>query len=495
MSPRKPAAPQPAASQPVEPALDEYAAKRDFAKTPEPSGHAPAPGRSRRTKRPRFVVQEHHARALHWDLRLEHDGTLASWAVPKGVPQDPKTNHLAVRTEDHPMQYLAFHGDIPAGEYGAGTMKIWDRGEYELHEWEAGKVQVTLHGERVDGRYALFRTGGKNWMIHRMDPPQDPGRAEPPAGLRPMLATLAHAIPRGDGWAFEMKWDGVRALADVRGGRVQLTSRNGNDVTPAYPELRGLGEQLGTTEVVLDGEVVALDEQGRASFQRLQPRMHVRDRNAARRLANRVPVVYMIFDVLWLDGHSTMPLPYTERRRVLEGLGLHGAAWQTPPAGVANGAAAVRASKELGFEGVVAKRLDSVYEPAKRSNAWRKVKNTLRQELVVGGWLAGEGGRAGRIGALLVGYTDDAGRLVYAGKVGTGFTDAELERLAPLLEQRARDTSPFAGRGVPKDAHFVEPELVAEVRFTEWTDAGRIRHPAYLGLRDDKDARDVVRET
>ena len=470
-------------------ALGDYEAKRDFAATPEPapSDAEPAGGESR------FAVQEHRARSLHWDLRLEHDGVLASWAVPKGIPPDPHENHLAVHTEDHPLEYLTFEGEIPEGEYGAGTMTVWDAGTYDTHKWTDRKVEVTLHGDRVRGRYALFQTRDRNWMIHRMDPPDDPERTPPPLDLRPMLATLAKELPRRGEWAYEMKWDGIRALALVQGGRIRLTTRNGRDVTAGYPELRSMGEALGATEALLDGEIVAIDEDGHASFQRLQRRMHVTDRAAVARLTKQVPVVYMVFDVCWLDGRRTTGLPYTDRRRLVEALELAGPSWQTPPVNTDDGELALDTSRDLGFEGIIAKRLDSVYEPGRRSSAWLKIKHQLRQEFVVGGWLEGKGNRANRIGALVIGNYDD-NDLVYAGKVGTGFTVAELERLARLLDPLARDDSPFTGTGVPKDTHFVEPELVVEVRFTEWTSGGRVRNPAYLGTRDDKDPRDVVRE-
>ena len=228
--------------------------------------------------------------SLHWDLRLEHDGTLASWAVPKGIPPDPRKNHLAVRTEDHPLEYLDFHGEIPEGEYGAGTMRIWDRGTYETHKWRDDEVMVTFHGERVQGRYVLFRTGGKNWMIHRMDPPQDPDREPMPERIEPMLARIG-TLPRDDDrWAYEIKWDGVRAIGYADGGRLRLASRNGRDITPRYPELRELGRALAGHEAVLDGEVVAFDAEGRPSFQRLQRRMHLTSEHAVRRLAQSDPV-------------------------------------------------------------------------------------------------------------------------------------------------------------------------------------------------------------
>src|SRR5688572_8061216 len=239
--------------------LDAYRAKRDFQETPEPAGEGDAPEDGLR-----FVVQEHSARSMHWDLRLEHEGTLASWAIPKGIPADPKRNNLAVQTEDHPLEYLDFHGEIPAGSYGAGTMRIFDRGTYELHKWRDKEVMVTFHGERVRGRYVLFRTDGKNWMIHRMDPPEDPDREPMPEKVEPMLARVG-PLPTGDNWAYEIKWDGVRAIAYAEGGRLRLESRNGSNITPRYPELRALGRALGTHEAILDGEVVAFDANGRPS--------------------------------------------------------------------------------------------------------------------------------------------------------------------------------------------------------------------------------------
>jgi bifunctional non-homologous end joining protein LigD len=307
-----------------------------------------------------------------------------------------------------------------------------------------------------------------------------------------MLATPSDTLPTTGEWAYEMKWDGVRAIAVVDGSNLRLASRNGNDVTIAYPELQPLAEQL-SLAAVLDGEIVAVDEDGRASFQRLQARMHLRDPAAIREIAAQVPVAYVLFDVLWLDGHLVTGLEYTERRRLLEGLELRGRAWQTPSA-TDDGAQAFAVSEQLGFEGVVAKRVDSRYEPGRRSPAWRKVKHQRAQEFVIGGWLEGEGSRGGRIGALLIGYYDDEGALRWAGRVGTGFTEAELDRLAALLAPIAVTESPFADRGLPRDAHYVQPVYVAQVRFTEWTSGGRVRHPAYLGLRDDKAPTDVHRE-
>jgi len=472
--------------------LASYRQKRDFAQTPEPG---PSPGAPAGGDRPRFVVQEHHARALHWDLRLEHDGVLWSWAVPKGIPARNKPNHLAVRTEDHPLEYLTFEGKIPGGQYGAGTMTVWDRGTYEPEKVEDDELIISFDGERVHGKYALFRTGGDQWMIHRMSPPEDPGREPPPSNLQPMLATPGPLPPDDGRWAYEMKWDGMRVLIAVEGGRIRLTSRRGNDVTARYPELRGIGEALGTIEAVLDGEVVALDDEGRPSFEKLQSRMHVAAPAKVRQLVASTPVVVMLFDLLWLEGHSTLELPYAERRRLLERLGLSGPAWQTPPSHEGDGPGVLRTATELGLEGVVAKRLDSPYRPGERAAAWRKVKVVNSQELVVGGWLPGKGRLADRLGSLLVGYYDADDGLRYAGRAGSGIDEAAREQLERALDPLRRDTAPFTNPPRLSDAVWVEPQLVVEVGFAEWTSVGSLRAPRFRGLREDKDPLDVVRET
>ena len=478
--------------------LGTYRRKRTFDRTPEPSGGAERSS----DEAPRFVVQEHHARRLHWDFRLEHDGVLVSWALPKGVPMDRKRNHLAVHVEDHPLDYIDFAGEIPAGEYGGGQVSIWDRGTYEIEKWRPdarkGEVIVTLHGERAQGRYALFQTDGKNWMIHRMDDPPASAGAPLPERLQPMLARASDHIPPGaDGaWAFEYKWDGVRALATCRPGEVRLVSRTGHDVTERYPEVRRLMEPVGAHALLLDGEIVAFDTDGIPRFGRLQRRLGLtRDRDV-RAAMRDTPVVYLIFDLLHEDGRDLMPLPYLKRRERLSKLDLNGSSWHTPEHQVGEGQLLLDAARERGLEGVLAKRTDSRYEPGVRSGAWVKVKVRQGQELVIAGWQEGQGRREGLPGALLVGYYDEQHHLRYAGKVGTGFTEAMLLHLRSLLQPLERKTAPYAHSShLPrKDVHFVEPRLVGEFEFAEWTEDGQLRAPAFKGLREDKDANDVVRE-
>jgi bifunctional non-homologous end joining protein LigD len=410
---------------------------------------APHPRGQQGQGRPSFVVQEHHARALHWDFRLEHDGVLVSWALPKGVPEDPAANHLAVHTEDHPLEYGSFEGDIGKGQYGGGHVSIWDHGEYELEKWTEREVMVVLHGSRAQGRYVLFATGGKNWMIHRMDPPR--AGFEPLPGLvRPMLAVAGVLPASDDGWAYEIKWDGVRAIVYVSGGRVRALSRNDKDITGSFPELREAGEKLGARPAILDGELVALDLDGRPSFGRLQQRLH-------------------------LSGGS-----------LLTGDSFRDAA----------GSDVLSGASQLGLEGIVAKRRDAPYRPGQRSEAWVKVKEDKTQEVVIGGWTEGKGEREGSLGALLLGIPDSAG-LRYAGKVGTGFGERERRDLLRILRPLASKTSPFSAplsQAETALAHFVRPAIVGEVRHGGWTSDGRLRHPSWRGPRPDKDPAEVILE-
>jgi bifunctional non-homologous end joining protein LigD len=315
-----------------------------------------------------------------------------------------------------------------------------------------------------------------------------------------MLATGGQLPAEDAGWAYEMKWDGLRAISYVRDGGVQLVSRTGRDITHVYPELQGLAaavREAGASGAVLDGEIVAFGGEDWPSFEALQQRMNISSADDVRTLASRVPVTYLAFDLLSLNEHALLDLPYGERRGLLDELRLHGRNWQTPPAFTQeSGAAVLAVSRQQGMEGVVAKRLTSRYEPGRRSASWVKVKNVHRQEAVVGGWKPGERGRAGQIGSLLIGVYGPEG-LAYAGHVGTGFTDQTLRMLAGRLAPLRRDTSPFATEVPPEHARpaiWAQPRLVVEVAFAEWTKAGRLRAPSYKGLRDDKDPAEVVRE-
>ena len=333
--------------------------------------------------------------------------------------------------------------------------------------------------------------------MHRMSPPPE-GFLPLPARVAPMVATLAEVLPADDErWAYEMKWDGVRAVVHVEGGRATAWSRNDIDITNTYPELRAMAESMGSTQAVLDGELVALDPSGRPSFELLQPRMNVSGAARIRRVTVSVPVTYFIFDVLHLDGRSTMSAPYRERRALLEELDLSGPSWRTPPAWFGGGPAVLAAAREQNLEGVVAKQIESAYQPGARSRSWLKIKNLRTQEVLIAGWRPGQGRRADGIGSLLLAIPTADG-LRYAGKVGTGFTTAALQDLQRRLGPLATNLSPL-GDEVPRadarGAHWVRPELVGEVRFTEWTRDGRLRHPAWRGLRPDKNADQVVHET
>ena len=339
-------------------ALDRYRAMRDFERTPEPPGEwGSGAGEGR------FVVQEHHATALHWDVRLERDGVLASWAVPKGVPPDPRENHLAVRTEDHPLRYLDFEGDIPKGEYGGGRMAVWDRGTYEWEKWDDREVMVTFSGGRVRGRYVLFHTSGRQWMMHRLDPPEDPARELLPDELRP--APLASGtLPADEGaWSFEPAWGGHRVVVAVEGGRGRAVDERGDDVSGRYPELRQFGRAVGAVTVAVEGELVVTGPDGRPDAEQLRRRAEARTDAVLRRLAGRAPAALFLADLVWLEGHATTPLPFGQRRALLDRLELSGPTWRTAPTRAGDGSSLLAAARAQGLAGVVGRRLDGGYEP------------------------------------------------------------------------------------------------------------------------------------
>jgi bifunctional non-homologous end joining protein LigD len=466
--------------------LTTYRSMRDAGKTPEPVPRKPPAVGNDDT----FVIQEHHARRLHYDFRLERNGVLVSWAVPKNLPETTSVNHLAVHTEDHPLEYATFEGSIPKGEYGGGEVIVWDSGTYETEKFrdhspdgpeKGGEVIVTLHGSKVSGRYALIQTGGKNWLAHRMK--EQPVITE--SDLAPMLATHGSVAKLTSiVWAFEGKWDGYRLLVDADHGALRLRSRSGRDVTREYPQLKALAADLADHHVILDGEVVALDESGVPNFGQMQNR------------ARSTRIEFWAFDILQLDGRSLLRAKYSDRRKVLEMLANGDGGLIVPEQLPGDGPEALEYAQKQRWEGVVAKKRDSTYQPGRRSTSWLKDKLWLTQEVVIGGWRAGEGGRTSGIGALLVGVPADGG-LDFAGRVGTGFTDKDLARLKKTLAPLHTDESPFTKRLSGPDAKgvtFVRPELVGEVRYSERTSDGRLRQPSWRGMRPDKEPGEVVWE-
>ncbi len=341
--------------------LSEYRRKRDFGATPEPG-----PRDDNAAAGNRFVVQEHSATRLHWDLRLERDGVAVSWAVPNGIPEVPGENRMAVHTEDHPLEYLSWEGVIPKGNYGAGTMKVWDAGTYDTHEWTDAKATVTFHGEQVQGRYHLFQIGGregKDWMIRRVDPPLDPAREPMPehvALLVPEPGTLGDV---DDSFAFEIAWDGLRVAGFCEPGRLRLEDEAGEDVTGFFPELGRLTRSVGAHSCVLDGELVVLGDDGAPDRERLARRAKPGSDSAMRRRARDNPVVFEIYDLLYLDGHSTTGLSWTERRRLLTELELDGEHWRTSRHHLGDAEALLAAAGAHGLPGIVAKPLASAYGP------------------------------------------------------------------------------------------------------------------------------------
>ncbi|MFN8110567.1 MAG: DNA ligase D [Thermoleophilia bacterium] len=457
--------------------LEEYRRKRDFARTPEPAPGDPEGG----ADAPGFVVQRHDARALHFDLRLERDGALASWAVPKGVPLRGGVRRLAVRTEDHPLKYLDFAAVIPEGEYGAGRMTVWDRGTYECVSWTDREIKVHLHGRVASGEYHMVRTGWEGglvqWVVFRAKAAgagtEDP--TESFRAMRPMLATSVPAPTDDPAWTFEVKWDGYRALALVTGDGVELRSRSGRDLTADYPELGHMRRHVTAQEVVLDGEICILDAQGRASFQALQRH----DGTAS----------FVAFDVLYVDGEWVMDRPLHERQDLLEGV----VAPEAPPRVMVSrgvdgaGTALFAAAAEAGIEGVVAKRRDSRYRPGQRTRDWLKVKCRQEETVLIGGWSEGDGSRRGTVGSLLVGRPGPEG-LVFTGLVGSGLTDATIRDLHRDLAGDARPDSPFAA--TPPDlagANWVEPTRWCRVSYGEITSDGRMRAPVFIGMADGPD--------
>ncbi len=510
--------------------LTEYQRKRDFLKTPEPKGSPQPAGHNR------FVVQKHWARRLHYDFRLEMEGVLVSWAIPKGPTLNPTERRLAAHVEDHPVEYFDFEGLIPQGEYGGGTVMVWDWGTYELEEstpaqaLRQGEIKFRLHGVKLAGRYALVRTRSeKDWLlIKKKDEAADPNfdiealsysaktgrtREEIEAGqdavwssrreegvgglidlnqaekgpmprtLDPMKAHLVDAPFNDERWLFEVKWDGVRLVSFIDGGKVSVQTRSGRVADAEFPELAGIAGRVRLKQAVLDGEVVALDAEGRPSFQLLQNR-------------GKEPLAlqYVVFDIVYADGQRLFKVPLEDRKRLLQNVLTPSPLLRYSDHVVKDGRDFFDAARERQLEGIVAKLRDSPYLPGVRSHAWLKIKIVQQQEVVIGGFTAPRGSRK-HFGALLVGVYDD-GRFVYAGHTGGGFDEKTLSSLSRRLTPLITDRSPFSGE--PPRANekptWVKPEVVSTVKFSEWTRDGIMRQPVFFGLREDVDPKTVRRE-
>jgi bifunctional non-homologous end joining protein LigD len=488
------------------PKRETYREKRSFDRTPEPAGEAAGdvdPGSAPAGES--FVIHQHHATRLHFDLRLEmmngDTPVLVSWAIPKNLPLRKGEPRLAVHVEDHPFEYATFSGTIPKGNYGAGEVRIFDAGTYEVLEQGPGKLTVRLRGERMQGVWHLNRTragDGKDEWLAILSSDERPEREAPPEPS-PMLATLTREPFDREGWIFEPKWDGVRTLA-VCSDETVLFSRTGRDITAGYPELAKLHERLVANEAIVDSEIVSFDG-GRPSFERLQARINLQNPRDIEKMAASSPVTFVAFDLVYLDGRSLVDRPLHERRELLDDLVVPSARVQVSPHVEKEGLALFENARERGLEGVVAKRATSPYRPGKRSRDWLKVKVVHDADVVIGGWSPGEGARSTSFGALLAGAYDD-GDLVFLGAVGTGYTDKSLKALLPALQELETDECPFAADptgsragsfGKPlRHPRWIEPVLVARVEFRELTSANKLRAPSFKGLRTDKSPEDCT---
>jgi bifunctional non-homologous end joining protein LigD len=483
-------------SAPARRTLRQYERKRDFARTPEPP---PAPGKRAARDELSFVVQQHAARRLHYDFRLELDGVLKSWAVPKGPSLHPAQKRMAVETEDHPLEYADFEGTIPKGEYGAGSVALWDRGSWQpIGDPHAGlrkgHLEFRLRGQKLGGRWHLIRMrprpserGKKSWLLIKArdadarETPRMATSSRLPPRIEPQLATLVDAPPAGAGWLHEIKLDGYRILARIERGKVRLLTRSGNDWTARMPQVAEALPALEVESALLDGEVVALDSEGRSRFQLLQRALR----------EPRAQLRYFVFDLLHLDGSDLRQEPLWSRKQTLRELFTRvrrSKTLQYCEHVEGEGAEVFAEACKIGAEGVVSKQAAAPYRSG-RTRSWLKVKCGMRQEFVVVGFTRPAGSRIG-LGALLLGVHDDAGALRYCGKVGTGFSHevlADLRKRLGALEQK-KPSVIDPSRGKRGEAHWVKPQLVAEVSFTEWTRDGRVRHPVFIGLRSDKPA-------
>ena len=533
--------------------LEEYVRKRSFDKTPEP---APKAVRASAPSEGFFCVQRHDATRLHYDFRLEMDGVLKSWAVPKGPSLEPLSKHLAMHVEDHPFEYGNFEGNIPKGEYGGGSVMLWDRGTFDLlgdapgaDQIARGDLKFRLHGEKMKGEFALVlmrgRGKGNEWLlIKKKDEYAQPGYNvedharsvltgrtqeeiardlpplkvdDPPAArarrskknsraladlrgaqsspmpqtVAPMMASLVDRPPVGDEWLYEVKWDGVRALCFIEDGQLRIFSRTGNRCEQQYPELSVLPHYLDASSVIVDGEIAVLDEKGRSSFNLIQSRIGVSDPNSIAHLARSTPAALFLFDLLYLDGYDLRGVALEQRKALLQEILSPADPIRFSDHFIANGDAMLEAARQNGLEGILAKRRDSKYE-GRRSHSWLKVKATSQQEFLIGGFTHGE---RDYFSSLVLGlYKGD--KLVHAGQVGTGFNDKSLKEIFGKLEPLITSQNPFTGAvKMPREATWLKPELVCEIKFLEFTPDGLLRAPVFLGLRADKKPKEVVRET
>jgi bifunctional non-homologous end joining protein LigD len=466
-----------------DPNLYEYVRRRDFG---ESGTTEPAPGEAAGTGNS-FVIHKHRATRLHYDVRLERDGGLPSWAVPRGLPTTKGDKRLAVQTEVHPLEYGSFEGTIPEGHYGAGEVRIFDDGWYEPVEWTDSKVSFRLHGRRYPGLEFHFVKTRTDWLAFLASAQDAPPIAAPPR-YQPMLAEGGGEPFDDPRWRFEPKLDGIRALAEMETGGTVFRTRRGRDVTYQYPDIHMIHELVDQVNAVLDGEIVAVDGDGRNSFEALQQRMNLQNEREIKRIAKQIPVGFVVFDVLWLDGRETTGLALEERRELLELIVEEDHRLQLMSYEDDDGKAFVDGARALGLEGVVAKRKGSKYLPGKRSPDWRKIKLISTQDCVILGWTPGQGGRSGSFGALLVGAID-GGTLRWVGQVGTGFTHQMLVRLMEQLQPLVRKDPAIDDPALRKlrGATFVESELVCEVEYLEITKStGKMRAPSFRGLRPDK---------
>ena len=557
-------------------ALEEYVQKRKFQKTPEPAPGKIAPGGNY------FCVQRHDATRLHYDFRLEIDGVLKSWAVPKGPTLDPGKKHLAAHVEDHPVEYGSFEGNIPKGNYGAGSVMLWDRGTFDLLGGVEGQAQIArgdlkfrLYGEKLKGEFALVhmkgRGKGNEWLIikkrdefavpdwdveehawsalsgrtqeeiaqnlparkskretagasdrvwkssrpakHavaaskapaaapaarkkklRLDLKEVKGAREAamPSAIEPMSGTIAEQVPRGDDWLFEVKWDGVRAIAFVEDEELRLQARSGIRCERQYPELAVIPHQVAASTAVLDGEIAVLDEKGVSQFHLIQPRIANADPNTVAHLTRSTPVLYFVFDLLYLEGYDLRGTPLEKRRELLDQVVTPGGPLRISTAFRGGGEQMLDAARENGLEGILAKHRTSLYE-SRRSSEWRKIKIVSEQEFVIGGFTEPQGARD-YFGALVLGVQAD-GKLRWAGNVGTGFDQKSLGEVYARLKPLITTKCPFEERPKPaRGMTWVKPELVCQVKYAHWTQDQRLRAPVFLGLRNDKPAEAVARE-